>query len=100
MDLDFHVGDPVWIPCEVKKGPFPDERLVRVHSVFGEWLAFISSHHLKDTNITEGRTEVPAIVIDVIGDHYLAKLPGSPLNASLFKDVLPSKANHNGALQT
>lgn len=55
--------------------------------------------HLKDTNITEGKTEVPAIVIDVVGDHYLAKLPGSPLNASLFKDVLPSKKNHNSALQ-
>jgi hypothetical protein len=99
MDFELRVGNPVWIRCEVKKGPFPDERLVRVHSAFGEWLAFISSHLLKDTDITEGQTEVPAIVVQVSGDHYLAKLPGSSLTTSLFKDVLPPWMNHRGALQ-
>ena len=99
MGLRFRVGDPLWIRCEVKKGPFPDERLVLVHSAFGEWLAFISSHLLKDSDLVEGQTEVPAVVVQVGSDHYLAKLPGSPLTTSLFKDAWPSRVSQLGALQ-
>ena len=34
-------GAYTWLPCEVKPGPFSDERLVRVASELGDWVGFV-----------------------------------------------------------
>jgi hypothetical protein len=43
------IGTRVWVPCEVKPGPFSDERFVKI-CVNGEnpWLGFVPVDRLKE----------------------------------------------------
>lgn len=79
-------GRYVWIACEVKPGPFSNERMVKVVSASGEeWLGFVPETELKDL-IPSGSTSIRALVIDVHGSHFSARLPGAPLSAAKFAD--------------
>ncbi len=82
------LGMQVWVPCEVKPGPFSNERLVRV-CVNGEtlWLGFVPAARLKEP-ILEGPTLLPALVVSVIGDKFTARIPGEALTPSLFEGVV------------
>ena len=40
-------GMVVWIPCEVRGGPFPDERRVYVGTEIGEWFGFVNISQLE-----------------------------------------------------
>ncbi len=80
-------GARVWIPCEVKKGPFSDERVVRVRSGLGDSLAFVRVEHLKEP-IVEGHTFVRAIVVDVQEDKFIAQLPGHEIGSKEFEGEL------------
>ena len=73
--MDLRVGMQIWIPCEVKPGPFPDERAVRV--VFGDnvWVGFVDTKHLREP-VTSGNTWIRAVVTVVENDHFFARLPG------------------------
>lgn len=77
-------GRRVWIPCQVKTGPFPDERVVRVQSRLGDSLAFVRTAYLKDP-IPEGETFVCATVVDVQGDTFVAQLPGQAITSKDFE---------------
>ncbi len=77
-------GNRVWIPCEVKGGPFNDERVVRVESPLGESMAFVRTNHLRD-DITEGSTYVCAIIVEVQGDTFIAQLPGQAITSKNFE---------------
>lgn len=82
--MSIRKGTRIWIPCEVKEGPFPDERVVRVHSARGDSLAFVRTAYLKDL-IVEGDTFVRAVVVDVRGDKFIAELPGQEINSKEFE---------------
>jgi len=73
-------GNRVWIPCEVKDGPFSDERVVRA----GDALVFVRTAHLRDP-ITEGETYVCALITDVRGDKFVAELPGQAITSKQFE---------------
>lgn len=77
-------GAHIWIPCEVKEGPFPDERLVRVRSDLGDSLAFVRTEFLKEP-ISEGQTFVRALVVDVHGEKFIAELPGQEISSKEFE---------------
>jgi len=77
-------GRRVWIPCQVKGGPFSDERVVRVQSSLGESLAFVRTAYLKDP-IPEGETYVCAVIVDVQGDKFVAQLPGQAITSKQFE---------------
>lgn len=81
MKLD--AGKRVWIPCEVKPGPFSNERMVRVSAGGADWLGFVELQHLKHT-ITEGQTYVRVLVVEVENDHFRANLPGHAFAGSWF----------------
>ena len=81
--MSVKVGAYVWLPCEVKPGPFSDERMVRVASEFGDWVGFVSVSSLKDP-VSQGRTLIHALVIDVQGDRLSAMLPGESLSSTLL----------------
>jgi hypothetical protein len=68
-------GMRIWIPCEVKPGAFPDERLVRVSHERGKWLGFVNVASLRDP-IPVGETFVMAIVEEVEPDRFSARMPG------------------------
>lgn len=80
-------GKLVWIPCQVKEGPFSDERVVRVQSDLGDVVAFVRTVHLKES-ITEGETYVRAIVTEVHQDTFVAELPGQALTSKEFEGDL------------
>jgi hypothetical protein len=85
--MDLRAGKLVWIPCDVKPGPFSNERIVRLRSDRGDWLAFVLVDALRDP-IVEGSTFVRAVIIDVNGSRFYARVAGEPLASSLFEGSL------------
>jgi hypothetical protein len=73
----FRPGMRIWIPCEVKPGPFSDERMVRVIHEKGTWLGFVNLSSLRES-ITEGETLMMAIVDDVLEDGFTVRFPAIP----------------------
>jgi hypothetical protein len=68
-------GDMVWIPCEVKRGVFPDERNVSIESQTGQWAGFVDVRQLRD-DITDGTTAIRATIVEATHDRCSARLPG------------------------
>jgi hypothetical protein len=89
MKLD--AGNVVWIRCEVKPGPFPDERRVRLTSSLGEWIGFVPVSYLREP-ILEGETKIQVLVVTVQEDRFSAKVPGQGISGSLFGELI-SKAH-------
>ncbi len=79
------VGATIWVPCEVKPGPFSDERLIKVASLHGEWVGFVNTTYLKDPATTAGHTYVRAVVTGVRDDIFQARVPGHALTTKLFE---------------
>ena len=67
--------DLVWIPCEVTRGVFPDERHVTIDSSAGHWAGVVDVRLLRD-EIQDGRTAVRATVVEAAPGHFSARLPG------------------------
>ncbi|MES1244674.1 MAG: hypothetical protein ABUT39_23910 [Acidobacteriota bacterium] len=82
--MALRIGTQVWVPCEVKPGPFSDERLVRVLSNRGEWLGFVPIRLLREP-ILEGSTFIGARIVAVAGERFQASIPGEALTPSLFE---------------
>lgn len=74
------VGDTVWIPCEVKPGPFSNERLARVQFPTGQWHGFVDVGVLKE-DVEAGPTFVLAYVSAVHGDLVVAIVQGHAIEA-------------------
>ena len=85
MKLD--VGNIVWVPCEVKPGPFSSERRVRISSPVGEWIGFVPVQYLHEP-IVEGRTTVRVRVVGVQGESFSARVPGQSITNPLFGNLI------------
>ena len=77
-------GARMWLPCEVKPGPFSDERVVLVVAEDSEWLGFVNVRWLRRHG-SEDRDEVLAKVVDIDGPTFHARIPGNALQARLFQ---------------
>ena len=75
-------GARIWIPCQVKPGPFSNERIVRVEHADGVWVGFVSTSELKEPVPNEGNSFIQGLVVEVKREIFLAKLPGHSLSAS------------------
>lgn len=64
-----------WVKCEVKSGPFSDERTVRVVSGKSEAVAFVGLGDLKEP-ITSGSTLLRVKIIGEEKGQYVARMPG------------------------
>lgn len=83
--MPLEVGQTLWLPCEVKPGPFPDERLVRISTFQGrEWLGFVPVRLLKEP-VEKGRTHVKAVVAEVREDTFSATLPGHAVTSGMIE---------------
>lgn len=77
------VGDEIWIPCEVKPGPFSDERTVTVSSdKDGVWVGFVRTRFIENPSASESR--VRCTVSEVHGDRFVARIPGNAAIGSAF----------------
>lgn len=81
------VGRLVWLPCEVKPGPFSDERFIRVSSERGDWFAFVPVDSLRDP-VENGESSVRAVLVDVHGERFRARVAGEPVTSSFFEGTL------------
>jgi hypothetical protein len=95
--IDLVAGKKVWMPCDVKPGPFPDERLVRVKTDGIEWCGFVPAAGLR-TPVHEGRTFVCTTVLEVHEDCFIAAFPGESLTTSAVRGSLSRVTS--GPLQT
>jgi hypothetical protein len=91
------VGQYVWVPCEVKPGPFSDERMVRVNSPVGRWAGFVHTSRLREP-VAAGLTEATALVVEVHNDRFRAQPIGEPLSNTLYDDLV-SRAQPIGTLK-
>lgn len=82
--MELSAGASMWLPCEVSRGPFSDERTVLVIGDDSEWGGFVNTRWLR-RKIPEGKDEVLARVVDVKGPIFLARIPGDALQSSLFQ---------------
>lgn len=96
--MSIEEGSQVWIPCQVKPGPFPDERMVRVQNNGDDWLGFVPVSVLKDPTVTEGENYIRATVVEVQGNHFTAMLPGHAFTSSAFHGEV-SKVRSLGSIQ-
>jgi len=91
-------GLHVWIACEVKPGPFSDERFVRISSGKTTWAGFVTAQALKEP-VENGRSFIDTMVVDVLDGSFLARPPGDWLGTSLLR--LPtSKAAEGGLIES
>ncbi len=81
--MEFKRGEKIYLPCEVKPGPFPDERMVRIRINGEEWLGFVHVSMLKE-NIMEGKSEISAEIVDIKGNKVYVRIPGESVNRTLF----------------
>ena len=68
-------GDMVWIPCDVKRGIFPDERNVSIEWPSGHWTGFVDVRLLRD-EIADGQTAIRATIVEGPHGEFAARLPG------------------------
>jgi len=68
-------GDTVWIPCQVVRSAFPDERHVTITSPMGRWAGFVYVRQLRD-EILDGRSAIRATIVEAGHGERAARLPG------------------------
>jgi len=82
------LGGRIWVPCEVKPGPFPDERLVRIApSGAEEWVGFVPADALQD-DIFEGSTCVVGTIIEIHDESISVHFPGHAVSRSTFESPI------------
>ena len=79
-------GMLVWIPCEVKPGPFSNERLVRVIMLGSPRLGFVDVRFLQD-QVSVGPTRIKGQIATIQGDQITVSLPGHPVNSSRVRSI-------------
>ena len=90
-------GMPVWIPCDVKRGPFPNERRVLVKTDSSEWFGFVNVSEL-EKRVETGRDRVRAVVVAVEADHVVVAVRGqSPASGEI--QAKPSLIEGSATLQ-
>ena len=77
--MALQVGGKVWIPCEVKPGPFSNERLARIQLPAGPWLGFVDTGALKEP-VETGDTYVLAYVTEIQGNQVTVIVQGHAFN--------------------
>ena len=82
--MKLRVGQRVWLRCEVKPGPFSDERLVKVEVEQDSWVGFVPIWLLR-AKAEQGRDEVEARVLAVNGKTFRARIQGHSVSVSTFE---------------
>lgn len=77
--MGLKVGDRVWLRCEVKPGPFSNERLTRIQLPTEPWIGFVDISALKEP-IEKGNTYVLALITTVEEDSITALVQGHAFN--------------------
>lgn len=77
--MNLKVGDRIWLPREVKPGPFSNERSTRIQPPSEPWIGFVDVTALKEP-IEKGNTWVLAQIVAVEKDSVTALVQGHSFN--------------------
>ena len=91
-------GMSVWIPCEVKRGPFPNERRVRVKTDKSEWFGFVNVSKL-EKRVETGSDRVRAVVVAVESSHVVVAVRGQSPASGEIQEAKPSLIQGRAALE-
>lgn len=94
--MNLTVGAEIWLPCEVRPGPFSDERLVRVASETGAVVSFVPASAIREDDDTR-RTFVVARIVAVSESTFEARLPGHPVSSAPFLGMI-ARAERSSAV--
>jgi hypothetical protein len=76
-------GMSVWLPCEVRGGPFPNERRVLVRTDTSEWFGFVNVSELQK-KVQAGSDRVRAVIVAVEPNHVIVAVRGqSPASGEI-----------------
>ncbi|MBF6560880.1 MAG: hypothetical protein IVW56_11350 [Candidatus Binataceae bacterium] len=75
INAELKVGATFWLPCKVRRGPFPNERRVYIKTDTSDWFGFVSTSELKDKR-EEGNDYVRALVLTVKTDSVIVQIRG------------------------
>jgi hypothetical protein len=94
----FKVGDQGWLWCEVRPGPFPNERRVYVKVGDSEWFGFVGISQLEN-KLVEGKDRVRAAIVAVHPNEIVLGLRGqSPASRPI--QTTPSLIAEYGSFAT
>jgi hypothetical protein len=65
--MSVRVGRIVWIPCEVRPGPFSDQRVIWTRTDRGEHVVFARVDALREP-VVKDETAVRAVIVEVEGE--------------------------------
>jgi len=77
-------GMVIWLPCEVRGGPFPDERRVYVRSAIGEWFGFVNVSEL-DKKVPSGKDRVRGIILEIEATRAIIGINGQSPISKVFR---------------
>ena len=87
--MAFLTGDFIGVVCEVKDGPFDDEKVVVVDTVNGPISGFVRNSELREVN---GRWEVRGRVEELNGEVIKVLIFGSFFTTNGIADIRSSSA--------
>ena len=79
------IGDIVWVPCEVKLGPFPNERLVRIQSGHGEWVGFVEEQAIEGKK-KKGVARVLARIAKIVGGDVVVTVQAHTFDTNYIRE--------------
>jgi hypothetical protein len=84
----------IWLACEVRGGPFPDERIIHVRgSQGGDWHGFVNVRQLK-TGVNSGQDRVQGLVLAVEKNHLVVGIEGQTPTTSQTLQTDPSSVEY------
>ena len=86
-------GQNIWLLCEVRKGPFPDERLIHVQGTRSEWVGFVNANQLKE-KVVNGQGYVRGVVLATGSQHIVVGIEGQSPTTSNSLQADPSLIKH------
>ena len=84
----YKVGDELWLPCQVRPGPFSNERRVYLKVGEREWLGFVNESEIRDERFVKAR------VLHIEGDRLLLGIRGSSPTSRSFVTERSTLAEH------
>ena len=82
------VGREAWIDCEVKPGPFSDERMVRVKSNGTTWVGFTHTEQLHSPVPEQGPSKIKIRLLDFADGRFTAKVLGYAVTSQAIQVTL------------
>ena len=89
-------GQYLWIPCEVKPGPFSDERMIRIELGDAQWVGFVPVTELRSP-VDVGTAQVRGFVREANRGNLLVSVRGYSVGGAPIHTTT-KEAAHFGAV--